>query len=190
MVSQASDFVSLDRIKRELRYENTNEFDELLSAQRDTAVEMVSRELDYPIVNKTEVIQVRPYSSWIYNSVGDRPLEFYATLLQSVNSVSYWTTSGSLNEAPDGELTTLGRLSKLDGRAFTYHQWPSSDGWPERMPSSPFHISVTRGLQAQESLGLQQAVILLTRAFFNSHSKMIDLNTLKYLLGPYRQYNG
>ena len=186
MVSQVSNFLPLEEMKRELRYENTTEYDTMLTSQIERAVSIISRALDIPIIDVTETISVSTRN--IYNTC---PIEFYASSLQSVNSIAYWSTDGNLTENPDGTITDLGRLERIRGRGDTYQQWPDADGWPDVLPRSTFQVSVTRGVTQTNSVGLRQACISLVREFFDARPKMpSDESMINYLLNIYREYNG
>ena len=124
MAATATEILSLDALKRELRIAaDEHDHDDLLVGQIGSAVAFVGRFLRAPLVDTAETHRcARP---------GDeRPLALRADAVQSMSAVRYWSAGAALREAPDGTIAVadLGRRVQV-GRSFCV--WPPADGWPE-----------------------------------------------------------
>ena len=179
MASNELDIVSLATMKDELRIPAAEvSHDGLLTGQIAAAVSFVSRHLRVPLLDRTEDFRCsRP-------SYAATPIILPTVGVRSVNSVKYWTPTGSLREDPGGTIAvaTLGRLVNYCGFVI----YPPADGWPLVLDNSHIEIVVTRGMDTPPAL--RSAVVLCVRQFYDGYREIRPTQAFYALMRPYRSY--
>ena len=179
MATNALDIVSLATMKDELRIPVAEtSHDVLLTGQIAGAVSFVSRYLRSPLLDRSEVFGCsRP-------SYSGTPIILPTVGVRSVGSIRYWTTDGSLREAPDGTIAvdTLGRLVEYSGFVI----YPPADGWPLVLDNSHIEIVVTRGIDTPPAL--RSAVVLCVRQLYDGYRDIRPTQAFYALMRPWRSY--
>ena len=179
MAANALDIVSLATMKTELRIELAEtSHDALLTGLIAASVSFVSRHLRVPLLDRTEGFRCsRP-------SYAATPIILPTTSVRTVSSIKYWTTGGSLREAPDGTVvvSTLGRQVEHGG----YVIYPPADGWPVVLDNSHIEIVVTRG--ATTPPALRSAVVLCARDFYDGYREIRPNSAIYAIIRPFRSY--
>ena len=185
MAGTATDVVTLDEIKAELRIDAAvSDHDTLLTGHIEAAVSFVSRHVDAPMVDVDETIYVpRPGGASL-------PVSFVALAVKSVESVKYWTFANStLRDEPDATIAggALGRLVSHGRHNLLY---PPADGWPEALQGSLLAVQVKRGLAIDATTkALKQAVILCVRQFYDGYREIRPTEAFYALIAPWRRYD-
>lgn len=175
MATDATDVLSLDEAKRELRVEGTDH-DTLITAHLEVAVQHVSDYIDQPLLDTAdEVVASIPCDS-------DMPVEVRRSAVKSVQSVQYWEPDGSLNADPGGTQSIVGRLEQVSN-THIYRIWPPDGGWPDALDESYFIVNLTRGLEATKSI--KQAVAIVLTQLYDGVEE--ESQSMKWLLAPYKR---
>ncbi len=192
MAKMATDLVSIDRLKQELRLGGATaesraafqEHDALLAAQIDAAVSFVAREIDAPLVETTQTLYVQP-------ATGQHPLVFDVRALKRVSRFQYWSLSGALRQAPDGSIRVqdLGRLVLAGFRGGSHGLYPPATGWPAVRAGSLFRLEVARGLEmTEQTMALRQAIVLCVRQLYDGYGEIRPTAAFYALIQPWRVY--
>ena len=149
------------------------------------AVEMTG----IPLLKRSEQEDIFPRGK-------DAPAKVQTRDVQSVDKILYWTPTQTAREEPAGEiedLTTLGEIRPTDTRmGWRTEIWPPQDGWPERSAYMP-HLRITYTLNwdiPDKGHSVLQAIILLTRLFFEQPERLETDFAIHALLSPHRRWNG
>ena len=160
MATTNDDLVTIAQVKLELRIPaSTTSQDDLLAAQIDAAIALISAEQRTPLIDETVTIQVDP-------ATGDDPLVFAAVGLKSVSEIRYWTPSASLRDLPDGRIAgaDLGRVLSDRRRPGVY---PPDGGWPSTLSTSRFEVAFIRGTSDSKIPAYRAAVITAVRHLYD-----------------------
>lgn len=183
MARQATEILSLDAAKRQLRIDG-NDTDTLLLEAIRAAVSDVSRRTGLPLLDVQRQFYEVPTRP-------DCPVQLPTRHVKSVDRIAYWTPAQKFREEPAGtiDVSTLGRICEHQGTTLVF---PPDTDWPEREPGTPWQIVVTVGYEADPDAmaSLVQATALLTRHYYEAPD-MIESNfAVNSLLARWVQYPG
>ena len=176
MVASATGIVSVDTMKKELRFpENADYHDDLVERHIKAAVSFAVSQTKLPLVDVTETISVaRPKSA-------ETALVIRKSHIKRIIEFKYWSLTEHLWDEPVGviEPDDLGRLEQVCTMAALY---PPSGEWPEVLSGSKFRIKLCRGLLAADiPEEVKQAIILIAREFYDGRTHEEVKNNTSYM---------
>lgn len=185
MVATALDVLSLDEARHQCRVDEVSAaLDLLVTSAITNAVSYVSRRTGIPLVDVSKIFNVVPAT----NTYLDIPVAD----VKEIESISYWQPgTGELRLAADGaiDVATLGRIEDL--RNGCTRIWSPAGGWPTRLEGSCYVVQAKIGFDIGiESESLRQAVILMTRVFFENPDFFESDFAVNALIEPWIRYNG
>ena len=183
MAASALDVLSLAEARLQCRADDGAEIDMLLTASIEGAVSYVSRMTGTPLVDSNQIFNVLPATK-DYLILPTRDVK-------GIERIRYWRTTGSLRLEPQGSVSVLqlGRTEELeDGRT---RVWGPASGWPTGiLEGSCFVVTALVGFDIDDqSKALREAVILMTRQFFENPDRLESDFAVVALLDPWKRYN-
>ena len=187
MAGSALDILSLTDAKLQLRID-ADDHDSLVTSAINSAVNYVQHLTGVPLVDADEIFD-------IYQSSKDQPMSLPTIDVKSIGSIKYWTPTQQLREEPSGSIdgdaiSTLGRKNEIR-MAFGSRTeiWPPEDGWPDSLSGTKFRVTAKIGFDIDaQSESLRQAVILMTRHFFEAPERIESDFAVVSLLQPWQRY--
>ena len=182
MSGQASDWLSVERLARELRLADADgnppaDIASLLADHILAAVDWVSHESGLPLVDRPVVLPRadRLGSPGVFFPSTNAPIILGRLLnVTSVDRVDYWTDdvrSGApqalVRMRGDDPIPDVGRLDEVPSgtsRLSFWRLYPRASGWPEA--PGGFRVMVSQGLNPALYPALSQACVLMARQFF------------------------
>lgn len=184
MAATALDVLSLEDARLQCRADDGAENDALLTSAVMNAVSYVSRRTGIPLIDVSKIFNVVPGTN--------DTLVIPAADVKRIASIQYWRPgTGALRLAPAGSVNvaTIGRVEDLKNGCTRI--WPPAAGWPARLQGSCFVVEATVGFDIDdESEALRQAVILMTRVFFENPDRIESDFAVSALIEPWIRYNG
>ena len=184
MSQAATDWLSLDRAKLELRVAAGNDdHDDLIVGHIEAAVDHVERETGLPLIDRTDTLRVC--------ASGKDPMELgWLVAAKEAKAVRYWSGPEVQRLPPDEEVpvASLGALRAkrpAAGWAKETFLYPPAAGWP-KVVEEMFEVEVVRGLHPALHPSLSQAVALLTRDFYEGFEMAKRPSAVGRLLHPYK----
>ena len=179
MVAGPLDVISVDEMKEELRFLEPD-FDAAIARQIAAAVDWVEAKTCLPILNR-ELSFDHPYPDRFDPSI-------VASFLTEIRAVKYWQPTDSLRGPPTGTIS-IGDLQRIESTPTgVFVAWSPADGWPAALPDTPIRWDVTVGL-AEVPESLVQAVIMLTRHFFDGLGAIRKGHAVFHLVAAHRYWN-
>ena len=168
MATEPTTWVSLERIKQELRLSlAVTDQDVMLVGHIDAAIAVIEREIGIPLLEKTE-------KRLTVGKGGNVPLSIgFVSFLRAVPRIDYWDQAGS-NEQPDGSMTQA-----FDTRAESganpeswrkrYLVLPPSTGFPSSR-TGEYRVTIQSGMEPSEFPNIVQILIAIVREYYTGGS--------------------
>ena len=147
-----------------------------------SAVGYIEKETGVPLIEKPEtfVVSIRG---------NDLPAILPRKYIKSVDEVRYWQSGQEMREEPSGtvEIADLGRMEEITYRDYTL-VWPPAGGWPMRLYGSEFRFGVTMEYELNRTKDehLRQAVILMTRVFYDAPDRFAEDFAVRSLVAAWK----
>lgn len=190
MAKNALDILSVTDARRQIDVDDDDTSqDPVIETSVIHAVDYVHQITGIPLLDEQVTVEAVTRGS-------DKPLILVMRDIRSVDAVDYWTTDQAAREAPAGtieDLETLGQIRETNtGYGPMTEIWPPEAGWPARAADMQgLQVTVTVGWDIPESgHSVVQAIILLTRLFFEQPDRLDSDFAIHALLAPHRRWNG
>ena len=184
MASNALEVLSLEAARSQIRADDGDEINALITSAVKSAVSYVIHMTGIPLVDRDEIFNV--------SVTGKTPMILPIRDVKMVQSVKFWrTTTASMRLEPTGTVatSTIGRIEELSNGCTRI--WYPTAGWPATLESSPFRVTVQVGFDiTEESESLREAVILMARAFFEQPDRLESDFAVMALIEPWKRYGG
>lgn len=164
MATEATTWVSLERMKRELRLPlDVTDQDTMLVGHIDSAVRFVENEVGIPLLDRTEV---RP----VIGSGGNTPIYIgFVSFLKDVTKIAYWVHHDQY-QLPDSTITQPFETRALYGsnpKAWNKAYWvlPPSGGF-QISATGRYEVTIESGMNPAEHSDIVQILIVIAREFY------------------------
>ena len=176
MVASATDIVSLERVRYELRIpDHDTDHDSFLEMLINSAVHELEADLGFPLINKEA-------TRTVVFSQSDTSIRFREPLLRTVTSVEYQSP------ATDAIRGLYPSLVTATGWAFSGGVLYPRGGWPDAAFNS-YRLTAELGIVSNDPLlhAYSAAAVLLIRSMYNGDMMVREDSAYERLIRPLRR---